>query len=266
MFCLAQEVSRTDLSVYGFICDDEGLGWPGDQVDADASEKLTLGLGYKGIARTYDHRDRSDRFGAERHGRDRLNAAHTVDFVRSAKVHRGYHGRAWLAMIWRGRRDHSRHACDFCRHYAHVSGGDQRIFSTRYVAAHRINRHVFMAENDARQCFDFNVLYRRPLSLSEVAHLRLSEFDVINGLGGELGETALNLLLGQAKRGRVPLVEPLGDFAQGGLTATLNIFDDASYDVADLLRIGGGLLRRPSSLQMTCHCALLSYVRNRSVS
>src|SRR3989441_4306171 len=104
MFCLAQEVSRTDLSVYGFICDDEGLGWPGDQVDADASEKLTLGLGYKGIARTYDHRDRSDRFGAERHGRDRLNAAHTVDFVRSAKVHRGYHGRAWLAMIWRGRR------------------------------------------------------------------------------------------------------------------------------------------------------------------
>src|SRR5207237_9601942 len=52
-----------------------------------------------------------------------------------------------------------------------------------------------------RWCFDLNVLYRRPLSLSEVAHLRLSEFDVINGLGGELGETALNLLLGQAKEG-----------------------------------------------------------------
>src|SRR3989441_6787850 len=130
MFCLAQEVSRTDLSVYGFICDDEGLGWPGDQVDADASEKLTLGLGYKGIARTYDHRDRSDRFGAERHGRDRLNAAHTVDFVRSAKVHRGYHGRAWLAMIWRGRRGHPPPPPPPRRPPPHVrGGGPRRIFS-----------------------------------------------------------------------------------------------------------------------------------------
>src|SRR5437773_11702970 len=101
MFCLAQEVSRTDLSVYGFICDDEGLGCPGDQVDAEASEKLPLGLGYKGIAPTYDHRDGSDRFGAERDGRDRLNAAHTPDCVGSAMVHRGYHGRAGLAVVWR---------------------------------------------------------------------------------------------------------------------------------------------------------------------
>src|SRR6266702_4179946 len=258
MFCLPQEVSRTDLSVYGFICDDEGLGWPGDQVDADASEKLTLGLGYKGIARTYDHRDRSDRFGAECHGGDCLHAAHTVDFVRSAKVHRGYHGRAWLAMIWRGRRDHSRHARDSCRHYAHMCGGNQRIFPSGDVTADGINRHVFVAENDARQCFDFNVLYRRPLRLGEVAHLRLSELNVVDGLRGKLGETIFNLLLGQAKSGRVPFVELLGDFAQSSFAATLNIFDNASYDVADLLGIGRGLFRRPSSLQISCHLALLS--------
>src|SRR6266704_1547672 len=258
MFCLAQEVSRTDLSVYGFICDDEGLGWPGDQVDADASEKLTLGLGYKGIARTYDHRDRSDRFGGERHGRDRLNAAHTVDFVRSAKVHRGYHGRAWLAMIWRGRRDQSRHASDSCRHYAHMCGGNQRIFPSGDVTADGINRHVFVAENDTGQCFDFNVLYRRPLRLSEVEHLRLSELDVVDGLRGKLGKTIFNLLLGQPKRGWVPFVELLGDFAQSSFAATLNIFDNASYDVADLLGIGRGLFRRPSSLQISCHLALLS--------
>src|SRR5256712_4601552 len=135
MFCLAQEVSRTDLSVYGFICDDEGLGWPGDQVDADASEKLTLGLGYKGIARTYDHRDRSDRFGAERHGRDRLNAAHTVDFVRSAKVHRGYHGRAWLAMIWRGRRGHPPPATHPFPPHAPMFGGDHTRISSPGVTA-----------------------------------------------------------------------------------------------------------------------------------
>src|SRR3989449_11363590 len=143
MFCLAQEVSRTDLSVYGFICDDEGLGWPGDQVDADASEKLTLGLGYKGIARTYDHRDRNDRFGAERHGRDRLNAAHTVDFVRSAKVHRGYHGRAWLAMIWRGGRGPSRAAPALFRHHPHLCGGEQRGIFIPHVAAHPSKPHAF---------------------------------------------------------------------------------------------------------------------------
>src|SRR5438445_8928583 len=146
MFCLAQEVSRTDLSVHSLICDDEGLGWPGDQVDADASEKLTLGLGYKGIARTYDHRDRSDRFGAERHGRDRLNAAHTVDFVRSAKVHRGYHGRAWLAMIWRGRRDHSRHARDSCRHHTPLGGGNQLFFSFGRVTSEGNKLHDVLGE------------------------------------------------------------------------------------------------------------------------
>src|SRR2546426_11415457 len=124
MFCLAQEVSRTDLSVYGFICDDEGLGWPGDQVDAGASEKLTLGLGYKGIARTYDHRDRRDRFGAERHGGNCLNATHAIDLVCSAEVHSGDNRRAWLAVVWRGRRDHPRHARDLRGHHTHVSGGD----------------------------------------------------------------------------------------------------------------------------------------------
>src|SRR5438132_13637781 len=129
-----------------------------------------------------------------------------------------------------------------------MCGGNQRIFPSGDVTADGINRHVFMAANDARQCFDFNVLYRRPLRLGEVAHLRLSELNVVDGLRGKLGETIFNLLLGQAKSGRVPFVELLGDFAQSSFAETDKIIDNASYDVADLLVIGRSMFWTQPSL------------------
>ena len=186
--------------------------------------------------------------GAQRHGGDRLNSAHAVDFIRPAEVHGGDHGRARLAMIRRRGRDHARHARDFRRHHAHVGGGHQRIFSARNVAADRVNRHVLVPENDSRQGLDFDVLQRRPLRLGEVAHLGLGELDVVDVALGELGQAALDLLLRKPERGWVPFVELLRNFAQSRLAATFDVFNNAGDDVADFLRLGGGLLGRAAGL------------------
>ena len=75
------------------VGDDQRLGRPGQQVDADAAEQLALGLRHIGVAGADDHVDRRDALGAERHGRHRLHAAEHVDLVGAAEMLGGDDGR-----------------------------------------------------------------------------------------------------------------------------------------------------------------------------
>ena len=49
MLGLAEQVGGADLAIHGFVGDDQRLGRPGEQVDADAPEQLPLGFGDKVI-------------------------------------------------------------------------------------------------------------------------------------------------------------------------------------------------------------------------
>ena len=57
----------------------------------------------------------------------------------------------------------------------HMRGGDHRIAPARHVAADRVHRDVAVAEHDAGQRLDFEVVHALALLLREVAHLRLRE-------------------------------------------------------------------------------------------
>ena len=58
MLGLGQQVDRDDERVGVLVGDDEDLGGPGEQVDADLAEQLALGLGDVGVARAGDQVDR----------------------------------------------------------------------------------------------------------------------------------------------------------------------------------------------------------------
>jgi hypothetical protein len=78
---LAEQVGGAHLGVDRVVGDDQRLGGPGEQVDADPAVELALGLGDEGVAGPHQHVDRRDRAGADRHGGDRLDAAEHVDLV-----------------------------------------------------------------------------------------------------------------------------------------------------------------------------------------
>ena len=120
-----------------------------------------------------------DRSGAERHRGDRLHAAEHVDLVGAAEMHRGDDRGMRPAAERRRAGDDALHAGDPRGDDRHVRRGDHRIAPARHVAADRIDRDVAVAEHDAGQRLDLQVLHRLLLLLREVAHLRLGELDVV---------------------------------------------------------------------------------------
>ena len=133
--------------------------------------------------------------GAERHGGDRLHAAQHVDFVGAAEVHGGDDGRMRPALERRRAGDDALHAGDPRGDDRHVRRGDHRIAPARHVAADGVDRDVLVAEHDAGQRLDFDVLHAVALLLREVAHLRLREPDVVEVALGDLADGLLDLLL-----------------------------------------------------------------------
>ena len=186
MLGLAEQVGGADFAVHAVVGDDQRLGRPGQQVDADAAEQLPLGLRHIGVAGADDHVDRLDTLGAERHGGHRLHAAEHVDVVGAAEMHGGDDGRMRPALERRRAGDDALHAGDLGGDDRHVRGGDHRIAAARHVAADRIHRDVAVAEHDAGQRLDFEVVHGVALLLREVAHLRLREFDVLEVALGHL--------------------------------------------------------------------------------
>ena len=73
MLCLTKEIGCADLRVDRVVGDNERFRGTGRQVDADATVKLSLRLGNKGIARTHDDVNRIDKLGADRKRSDRTS-------------------------------------------------------------------------------------------------------------------------------------------------------------------------------------------------
>ena len=180
----------------------------------------------------------------ERHGADGLDAAQAIDLIGAGQMLGRDDGRRRPAVI--GRRagldmGHARHLGGDDRH---MGRGQQRIFAARHIAAHGIHRDVLVAEDDARQGLDLEIEQAGLLLLREIAHLGLGEADVVDVLGRELGEAALDLRIGQAEILAAPIVEFLGELPHGRIAARSDVGQDPFDDGTDLGIVLGG--RRPA--------------------
>ena len=253
MLGLAEQIGGADFAVDAVVGDDQRLGRARQQVDADAAEQLALGLRHIGVAGPDDHVDRRDRLGAERHRGHRLHAAEHVDLVGAAEMHRGDDRRMRAALERRRAGDDALHARDLRGDDRHVRGGDHRIAPARHVAADRVHRDVLVAEHDAGQRLDLQVVHGVLLLLREVAHLRLREPDVVEVALGDLRDRALDLLRRQPERGRRPVVEFLRQLADRHVLALLDLRQDA-FDRLAHLGVGGlDRARVHSALEIAGH-------------
>ena len=254
MLGLAEQVGGAELGVRRrLVGDHHRLGRSGEEVDADAAEELSLGLGDEGVARPDQHVDRRDRLGAQRHGADRLDAAEAVDLVGTAQMHGSDDRGMRRTALWGCGRDDALHACHLGGHHAHMRGADHRIFAARHVAADRIHRDVAMAEDDAGQGLDLDVGHRGLLRLGEAAHLRLGEADIVEVALGDFRDGLFDLLLGQAEGGRLIAIELRGKLADRGVAARLDVLQDALDRGAHLRVVLGARGLGPGGLEMADH-------------
>ncbi len=238
MLGLAEQVGRTDLAVDAVVGDDQCLGRPGEQVDADAAEQLALGFRHIGIAGADDHVDCADRLGAERHGGYSLHPAQHIDVVGAAEMHGGDDGGMRPALERRCAGSDALHAGDARRHDRHVRGRYHRIASARHVAADRVHRDVRVAEDHAGQGLDLEVAHGLLLLLREVAHLRLRELDVVEVALGDLAYGTLDFRWRELESRRRPAVELLRQLTHGGIAPCLDIGKNAFHRLAHL-GVGG---------------------------
>ena len=107
-----------EARVSGVIGDDQDLGRPGQEIDADRSEELSLCLGDVGIPRPYDEVNRLDPLYAVGDRCERLHSPDMEDLVGTRTRHRVEHRRVYtvLAPAWRSGRDHALDARDLGRH------------------------------------------------------------------------------------------------------------------------------------------------------
>ncbi len=103
MLRLAHEVGRHAVRIGGLVGDDHRLGGPGDDVDADPAEELTLGLCDVGVAGSDDHVGGGAGEEAEGEGADRLDPAETQHDVCAGEVGREQDGGVDAAPVGSGR-------------------------------------------------------------------------------------------------------------------------------------------------------------------
>jgi len=95
-----------------------------------------------------------------------------------------------------------------------------------------------MAEHDAGQGFDFEVLHGRFLLGGEVAHLRLGKLDVLEIALCDLRNRAFDLGRAQLEIRRRPIVELLRELAHGGVASGLDLVKNLLDGFANL-GVGG---------------------------
>ena len=250
---LAEQIGGADFAVDRVVGDDQRLGRPGEEIDADAAEQLPLGFGDIGIAGPDDHVDRRDGLGAERHGGDRLHAAEHENLVGAAEMHRRDNRRMRPAVKRRRAGDDVLHAGDARGDDRHMRRRHHRIAAARHVAADRIDRNILMAEHDAGHGLDLEVAHRLFLLLREIAHLRLGKLDVVEIALLHLADGAFDLGRRQLERSRRPVVEFLRQVAHRRILARLDIGEDLLDRLAHL---GVGFFDRAgvhSALKMPDH-------------
>ena len=243
MFRLAEQVGGADLAIDRVVGDHQRLGWPGEQVDADAAEQLPLGFGDVGVAGPDDHVDRGDRLGADRHGGNGLHAAQHVNLVRAAHVHRCHDGRM-CAALERGRTgDDAWAAGDAGRQHGHVRRRHHRVSAARHVAADGLDRDILVPEHDAWPGLDLQIGQAGLLRFGEFAHLRLGKADVFQVARRYFRDRLVDLRLRQPEALRFPLVELGRQGADRAVPIAFDLFEDAfdrlAHGVARLAQFGG---------------------------
>ena len=210
MFGLAKQIGGAQFSIYRLISNDHCFGWSGKQINADASKQLTFGFGNKGVARANQHMDSFDGFTANGHGTNCLNAAKDIDFMCAAKMHRCHNSGVRASLIGRGRCHDTRDTGNRGSQHRHMRRGHHWKFASRYIAANRLHRDVFMAKNDARHRLNLNILHRGALDFREFANLRLRKANILHIACRHLGNQGIDLLLRKAITFRCVIVEFLG--------------------------------------------------------
>ncbi len=253
MLGLAEQVGGAEFRIDAVVGDDQGLGRPGEQIDADAAEQLTLGLGHIGVAGADDHVDRRDGLGAERHGGDRLHAAEHEDLVGAAEMHGSDDRRMRTALERRRAGGNPLHARHPRGHDRHVRRRHHRVAAARHIAADAVHRDVAVPEHDARKRLDLEVVERRLLLLGEIADLRLGEADVVEVALADFRDGALDFLLAQPEILRRPLVEFLRQLPDRLVAALLDGGQDRLDRFADFGVRGLDRARVEAALEMPSH-------------
>src|SRR5262245_12926826 len=117
-----------------------------------------------------------------------------------------------------------------------------------------------MAEHDAGQRLDLQVVHRFALLLGEVAYLRLRKLDVLEVAFRDLCYGALDFLWREVKILRRPFVEFLRQFANGRVLPLIDLREDA-FD--GLAHFGIGSLDRArihSAFEPAGHGFILRFV------
>jgi hypothetical protein len=237
---LGEQVDGHDEGVRVLVSDDEHLGGAGEEVDADLSEELALGLGDEGVAGPRQHVDGLDGLGSDRHGGDGLNAAQHVDLVGTGQAHGGNGGVWHFALDQRGAGGHPLDPGDLGGDDGHVGAREQRVLATGNVDARGLDRHVLLTEEDARQGLDLEVAQGFELALRHDPDLLLDEHDVVDHLLGHTSHDLDQLLLGEQERLRGVVVELRRVLANGFVAADSDV-------VNDLLHRGSYLGGAPTS-------------------
>ena len=253
MLGLPQQVHRAHLGIGRVVGNHQRLGRTGKQVDADAAIQLALGFGHVHVARTDQHVDWRDGRCAHGHRHHGLNAAQHQDLVGAGHRHGCHDGGMRRALVRRRRGDDALHARHLGREYAHVGRGQQRVLAARDVAAHGVDRDVFVAEHHAGIGFNLDVLHRVALDLREVAHLLLRERDVLDLAWRQALAGLLDVGDGQAEVGWVPLVELAAELAHRVVAAQFDCLDDVLDGRAHLGVIVGAHLNVFAAFEVIDH-------------
>ena len=268
MLGLAQQVCGTQFAIYRVVGNDQGLRRTGQEVDTDASEELTLGLGDIGVAGAYQHVDRLEiaarrTLGSERHQANGLYAAKRQDGIRARHVLGHHDSRTGLPPIRRGGRQDPLDPRHLGRDHSHVCGGHKRILAARHIGPDRIYRCVPMTEDHARQGLDLDVLQRVLLDLGKVPDLCLGEGNIVNRALRQGGVSGADFVLAQAEVFAVPFVQVARIAADSLKSLRLDVAEHPLDRFTNAVAIGLDRLYRASFLQPTDHRNLLQYRHGR---
>jgi hypothetical protein len=195
---LPKQVGGAKIAIDRVVRDQQRFRWTGEEIDAYAPVKLALGLRDESIAGPGQHVDRLDGFGADRHRRDRLNAAEAIDLVGAVERLRGHDLLGGARVKRRGTGGHALAAGDLRRQDGHMSRRQHRILAARHVGADTLHRNVAVAEEDARFGFHLKVKHRLALRLREALNLLPGEGQVLALAVAEAVDARGDLGVGQA--------------------------------------------------------------------
>ena len=253
MLRLSEQVGGAHLRIRRVVGNDQRLGRARQKIDADAAEQLPLRLRDERIARTDQHVDCRYARGAERHRRNRLDAAEQIDLVGATQRHRGNGGGRRHAVQRRRAGGDTLHAGDLRGQHAHMRGRDHRIAAAGHITADTRDRNVLVAKPNAGQRLHLDVAQCGALHLGKAADLRLGELDVLDHLRRQAIDQRLNFCGGQAEILRLPLVELHGQLAHCRIAASHDVIEDRLDRLAHLT-VGRELLLVGSApLEITDH-------------